>query len=369
LEVLACELTEQGWRGLTDDGELWNVAGPLREIVKDDSGHQLTVPKPSQGRIDAYLHHFNAAMAHCRATHFNAALDEIEAAIDAIDTLRARLNRAIILLSLGHWRAGFAEYAASERSIYTRPMSEQAQRHGLREWRGENISGKRLLLIHDHGFGDSIMALRFVPLLQRMGIHASMLMPPELRSLAGQCGEVVDTFEGAEFFCSMLLLLHALGIEPPAMAHAPYLRAQPRAGIKNGKRTVGIAWSVGVPNDQDYPRQIPLPMLVEHFGADVELVSVQQQDAETAHAFGIRTLPFADFAECADVMLALDTIVSIDTAALHLAGAIDHPHVIGLLSYWHSWRWQAPIYANMRLCCQRAPDDWASALQQIVGIV
>ena len=63
----------------------------------------------------------------------------------------------------------------------------------------------------------------------------------------------------------------------------------------------------------------------------------------------------------------MDEIVSVDTAALHLAGAIDHPCVFALLSHWASWRWIAPWYSNVKLCRQAAPDDWSSALEQVQG--
>jgi ADP-heptose:LPS heptosyltransferase len=64
-------------------------------------------------------------------------------------------------------------------------------------------------------------------------------------------------------------------------------------------------------------------------------------------------------------MMEMDMIVSVDTAALHLAGAIGHPKVVGLLSHWASWRWLAPWYENVRLCRQAAAGDWSSALAQI----
>jgi ADP-heptose:LPS heptosyltransferase len=89
------------------------------------------------------------------------------------------------------------------------------------------------------------------------------------------------------------------------------------------------------------------------------------QGADEARALGVHTHEFADFADCASLMMQMDMIVSVDTAALHLAGAIGHANVVGLLSHWSSWRWVAPWYANVRLCRQAAAGDWSSALAQI----
>ena len=115
----------------------------------------------------------------------------------------------------------------------------------------------------------------------------------------------------------------------------------------------------------DYPREIPLWQLVEALGDRAEIHSVQIQNADEARELGVDVLQLEDFADCAGLMLRMDEIISVDTAALHLAGAIGHPRVTGLLSHWASWRWIAPWYANMRFCRQTQPDDWDSALAQI----
>jgi ADP-heptose:LPS heptosyltransferase len=49
-------------------------------------------------------------------------------------------------------------------------------------------------------------------------------------------------------------------------------------------------------------------------------------------------------------MMQMDEIVTVDTAAAHLAGAIGHPNVTLMLSQWHSWRWHNnPFYPHVRI--------------------
>jgi hypothetical protein len=134
-------------------------------------------------------------------------------------------------------------------------------------------------------------------------------------------------------------------------------------GLKK-RRRIGLAWSVGKPSVGDYPREIELGLLARALGQDVELHSVQSQGAEQAADHGIIPHKFESFADCAGLMMAMDEIISVDTAALHLAGAIGHPRVTGLLSYWSSWRWDAKWYDNIKLCRQVSEGDWLSALDQ-----
>jgi ADP-heptose:LPS heptosyltransferase len=129
---------------------------------------------------------------------------------------------------------------------------------------------------------------------------------------------------------------------------------------------VGIAWSVGKHVDGDYPRSIPIERLVDAIRArkpDAHIFSIQAQGADEAKALGVQMTTFEDFADCAALVSLMDEIVSVDTAAIHVAGAIGHQHTTVLLSHWASWRWRDnPFYPGMRVCRQASPGDWSSAL-------
>jgi hypothetical protein len=346
-EHLHIERTPRGWTAITEDGEVLDVtAGTV-----PDGTHDTDL-------VAQYLARRTAAIELWRANDPERALVEIDAALAMFDTVRGRYDRAHILLAAGHWPEGFDGLIDCElsSSVFMRPWQRVALSHNMRPWLGENISGKRLLLMHDHGFGDTIQNLRFVRRLQGMGAEVILLMPPELKNLASQCAPVVSTIVPADFFCSILYVLGPLGITPQTVSPAPYLVITDDLvdAWRGARGRIGIAWAPGVWLKEDYPRAIALDVLKQALGAGAELVSVQQANGK-----------FADFLDCAACILACEQIVSIDTAALHLAGAIGHPRVTGLLSYWHSWRWQAPLYSNMSLCRQRAPDDWRSALEQM----
>jgi hypothetical protein len=325
------------------------------------SGVPCALPPKQQGAVKRYLDHTKAAFAAMRRTDFAVALAEIDGAMAIAPTQCARFVRTLVLLSLGNWKHGLATYDFT----YTTPPV------GLPRWQGEDIRGKRLLLTHDHGFGDTIMCLRYVPMVQALGAHVTLAMPSELASLAAQRAPLGDE-KDADLYCSMIGLLHLLGQTPETIPiPTPYLApdrervAYWRGKLGNSRPKIGIAWTAGNQSDTDYPRSAPLAAFVEALGNRGDLVSVQKQGRAEAARAGVAIHEFADFADCAALMAVCDEIVSIDTAALHLAGAINHPRVYGMLSYWHSWRWLAPWYVNVKLCKQAAPDDWTSAFAQI----
>jgi len=369
--IVFAEMTEYGWRGLSQQGEVLEV--------KSANGHQIAIPEsvvvthdghPIGRRIvkheltvdiDEYLVHFNHAVERYKQGRLGEALVEAEAAIYLANTKRAKFNYAMILLANGQWRSGFEAYWECEQELpFMRPQVKAALDAGLKPWCGEDIKGKKLLVMHAHGFGDTIMCLRFIEILSIMGADVILMVPKEIEPLVGAYPTTQELQE-CDFFCPILHLLYHLRVGPENVKHGPYIYAPGQR--RSGRKKVGIAWSVGKPSLGDYPRTIELEELTKWLG-NIEVHSLQKQGKEEAERFGVVTHDFKDFMQCASLMEEMDQIISVDTAALHLAGAIGHPHVFGLLSHWSSWRWIAPWYQNVKLCKQTSPGDWHSALIQ-----
>src|SRR5206468_6769487 len=76
-----------------------------------------------------------------------------------------------------------------------------------------------------------------------------------------------------------------------------------------------------------------------------------------------------DFADTAALVSQLDLLITIDTAAAHLAGALGKPAWV-LLPFSPDWRWllnrsDCPWYPSLRLFRQPAPAQWSQPLQQV----
>ena len=77
-----------------------------------------------------------------------------------------------------------------------------------------------------------------------------------------------------------------------------------------------------------------------------------------------------DFADTAALMANLDLVIAVDTAVVHLAGAMGKK-VWVLLPYITDWRWMldrddSPWYPTMRLFRQKTPGDWTSVINRVV---
>jgi hypothetical protein len=172
-----------------------------------------------------------------------------------------------------------------------------------------------------------------------------------------------------------------LGPAPETVPPPPYLVADPelcwkwRHRIGNGgRRRIGIAWSVKLGSEAEHPnarREIPLAQFLTLLDApDCDFYSLQTQQPEEANALGVHAFALDDFADVAALVSLMDVVVSVDTAAVHLAGALGHPNVNVLLPYAATWRWLNGNvwYPRMNLCRQKSPGDWASAFADLKSL-
>jgi ADP-heptose:LPS heptosyltransferase len=74
-------------------------------------------------------------------------------------------------------------------------------------------------------------------------------------------------------------------------------------------------------------------------------------------------------ADTAALIERLDLVIGVDTAVVHLAGALGKP-VWTLLPFSPDWRWglereDCPWYPTMRLFRQPRPGDWESVVERV----
>jgi ADP-heptose:LPS heptosyltransferase len=81
------------------------------------------------------------------------------------------------------------------------------------------------------------------------------------------------------------------------------------------------------------------------------------------------TTQLNDFSDTAALIANLDLVIGVDTAVIHLAGALGKP-VWVLLAHIPEWRWlldwnSSPWYPTMRLFRQERPGDWRGTITKL----
>uniref|UniRef100_UPI0013C32FA8 glycosyltransferase family 9 protein n=1 Tax=Facilibium subflavum TaxID=2219058 RepID=UPI0013C32FA8 len=76
-----------------------------------------------------------------------------------------------------------------------------------------------------------------------------------------------------------------------------------------------------------------------------------------------------DFSDTAAIISHLDLLISIDSAPIHVAGALEKPCWL-LLSKVHDWRWsmnsdKSLWYPSLQLFRQQNSNDWGDVMRNI----
>ncbi|HEX9193380.1 MAG TPA: glycosyltransferase family 9 protein, partial [Burkholderiales bacterium] len=140
---------------------------------------------------------------------------------------------------------------------------------------------------------------------------------------------------------------------------------------------VGLAWAGRKENPKDSLRSVRLEKfspLLDVTG--IRFLSLQKGEAAgQIEETGFKLIDYMD--ECGDLLETsalvenLDLVVSVDTATVHLAGALGRP--VWLLNRFESeWRWMldredSPWYPTMRIFTQPRGGNWNGVLADVAS--
>ncbi len=348
------------------------------------------------GAVKAWRGLGNALRDAGRAVAAVTALDR--AALLAPDDAELHLDRAHALLQAGRLGDGLTSYRWRWKSAEMKPHG-----HDAPEWDGGDLAGRTLLVHGEQGLGDQIQFARFLlPAAARGGrvvVEARRVLHGLLRRLALPEGTTIEVVAGGgvspahDLQLPMLDLPRVLGYELSDLpGQVPYIAADAaRLALwrerlpEDGRLRVGLIWQGNPIARADKGRSPPLAALAPLLGLDgVRFLALQKEhglDQLAASPFATRIdRPGADFdgegegfLDTAAAMARLDLVVTSDTAAAHLAGALGRPTLL-LLKRSADWRWlercdDSPWYPTMRLFRQTVAGDWSDPVGRLAAHV
>ena len=263
-------------------------------------------------------------------------------------------------------------------------------------WRGGPVP-PAILVMGEQGLGDTIQFARYLPMLRATGTRAHVVLDARLHALLAPLCAGLDlrppgdgTLRGVRHWVPLLGLPRALGLKPEQYrGPVPYLRTDPertvrwRSRIGGGGLNIGIVWQGNPKAPVDAVRSAPLAAfapLAEIPG--VHLFALQKGPGEEQAApFPLERLgPEMDggsdwFLDTAAALSALDLLVTVDTAVLHLAGALGRPALMLAHGRETDWRWSVRRtdtiwYPSLRLVhCPDGGADWGAAAASAAAMI
>jgi tetratricopeptide (TPR) repeat protein len=279
------------------------------------------------------------------------------------------------LLLHGEWDAGWREAAWQVRL----PGVCDLPKFRSIAWNGMRMPGEKLVVVIDQGFGDAIQYARYLPWAAARCGGVILVGFPQLSLLGRMHGveQYVSDLDavpphGAHCRISSLPALGSLDDSGLSYLQADHNRVHEIASqlSHDDKFRIGLSWrGRAVPRG----RSIPLPLLADalrNLDATFFCLQADATDEEKAILPDMLCPPLTSFEDTAAVMANLDTVVTIDSAVAHLAGATGTNAYV-LLSRYNDWRWgleesgMSPFYESVDMIRQTRQGDWASALEKL----
>ncbi|MGD0464671.1 MAG: tetratricopeptide repeat protein [Tepidisphaeraceae bacterium] len=393
---------------LVRQGKLDEAAGLYEKAIPlapDNPGpwNNLGYVRVAQGRIGEGIAAYDKALAirpdyadalnnlgngHLENLDLEKALQSYEAALFVEpDHADAHWNRALLHLLKGDFPRGWLEYE------WRWLKFPQFRRHFRQpKWDGFDIAGKTILVHAEQGFGDVIQFVRLTPLVSARGATVNLECQREISGLLQHVPGIARTITRGDpippfdVHCPLMSLPRALRLSADSIpSPVPYLEVDENLRSRWEKRlrgyrdsfNVGIVWA----GSRIHPRDTHRSMDLKEFDplgdiGGVKLFSLQKGDesrAGRAGALRCELVDFTDelhdFSDTAALMLNLDLVIGVDTAVVHLAGALARG-VWTLLPFSPDWRWHldrgdSPWYPTMRLFRQSQPGEWSDLMKQV----
>ncbi len=295
------------------------------------------------------------------------------------------------LLVMGEYARGWKEYEWRWEKMRN---ATYRRKDASRQWTGEPLAGKRILLYAEQGLGDAIQCARYIPMVAAAGGVVVVECQPELVELMRTVRGVAEVVvRGAEvpacaLECPLMSLPGVFGTtlatvpkEVPYMVPDPAKAAVWEAWSRDGGagRRIGVVWAGNPSHRNDMRRSLPASYLSGLMEAgDVRWISLQKGERgdrrlEVPRGVQIEHMGerLHDLADTAALLMQLDLVITVDTAVAHLAGALGRP-VWVVLPYAPDWRWllegEGTVwYPTARLYRQPAPGNWGAVIARVVA--
>jgi hypothetical protein len=314
------------------------------------------------------------------------------------DREETKWDLAWALLGAGYMARGLEMYEMRWKWLPKGPIWDS----GIPEWQGEDLVGKTIVVHHEQGYGDTLLFVRYAMQLRHhyQGVRVVLAVPPALARLcqrltgideiaiaeANTPWRAGDAYQPKIDFHSPVISVMRWLDPNGSVTSDPYIPAPPVPGWFDPdpkQFNIGVVWSAAQTGQRGSELKTIDPRLLLPLAEipGVVLHGLQKGDSrEDLDWTGMGALirdhspRINDFYDLAGMMTVLDLTISVDTAPLHLAGAIGVP-VVGLIPYARCWRWPrgdthyTGWYGQMHLEAQPKPGDWETPISRVADLV
>lgn len=307
------------------------------------------------------------------------------------DLAVAHWNRSFVRLLKDEFLAGWADFEWRFR-LPQRTTIYPFQLEGER-WSGQSAPEATILVHDEQGLGDTLQFMRYLPLVKahchRIVLETRKELVELLERQAIADRIIVRSTDGHpeanyDFYIPMMSLPGLFQTTVQTIPKGvPYIAADKdkaeswRAKLPYSGLRVGLVWAGRPQHTNDRNRSCRLTDFLPLLQIpNILFVGLQKGEGSEQAAtlppgidFVNRGAELQDFSDTAALLANLDLLISVDTAVVHLAGAMGKPAWV-MIPFIPDWRWgmrreDCLWYPTLRLYRQDSPGDWANVLDRM----
>lgn len=352
---------------------LWNQLGFLKELIYSDDKQALECYKiaAQKGCICSL---YNIAVSYSKLNEDELAEKYYKMVIEkSPHSLEYKISYAMLLLKQKKFKEGYTLFFERRNHFYKNTT--------MKPWKiGENLEDE-VVVISDQGFGDIIQFARYIPILKNRVKKVYFATRDSLRSILEKNLPNIEfvSLEDIDPQMQSIRITDLAFVLDLNFDNIPYqdgyLKSE-KLDIKSDKIKVGLCWEAGAAGIRTMIHRSINP---KEFAPFFELENIQYYSLQVGDSLnGCDLYPdlinlakdFKNFEDTAKALLAMDYIITVDTATAHLAGALGVKTFL-ILPYTTDWRWfddekTTPWYNSIKLFRQNDPIAWTKPIEEII---
>ena len=305
---------------------------------------------------------------------------------------RAKINLGTTLLSMANFADGFKEYSYR---IYEDKNFQPVLDKKNSIWNGQNIENKKILVIADDGFGNTLQFSRYLETLSQLNCKIIFKCQEELHHFfedmlhIEQIVGLDNDYQDFDYWVPLQNLIYLL--TPDLTANCPLpsiLKINDNKLLEwetlialDDKIKIGLNWQGSKSNPRVASNSVTLDLfknIVTNKSAnfislqkgtavsDIEKLQLQENIINYDMLMDAGSKKFLDSAA---IIKYLDLVITTDTSIAHLAGTLGTQTWL-LLPKVSDWRWlnskeETIWYDNFRIYRQRKQGDWQEVFSRV----
>ena len=265
-----------------------------------------------------------------------------------------------------------------------RSLKQLDSLENVREWKGEELNSKHIVVYSEQGLGDTIQFSKYIFPLLKISKEVTFIVQKKIQNIfrtdisnlkIGIEDSIQDkTFDYKISLGSILKYFYKEKLnknENLIKINKDYSNKWIKE-FDSKKMNVGIAWSGSFTGPNEPYRSIPLRSLNKLFSLDINFFCLQNEiwESDLDYFKSSKIINFGkyNFGELTSIIPCLDLVISSDTSLLHLSASLNK-ETWGIINLSPDWRWgefnTINPYSSLKLFRQKNFNNWDNVENEI----